>query len=487
MDVALRDIHKRYGRVKANDGVSLTLEPGRIYGLLGENGAGKSTLMRVLAGHTKPDRGEVIIDGVPRPRLTPAGALALGVGMLYQDPLDFPSMPLWENLILGSPITRKKEATAHLKEIGGRLGFDLPAETRAGDLTVGERQQLEIVRLLDAGAEVLILDEPTTGISLTQKETLFRTIRELTAKEGRTVVVVTHKIADAISLCDRISIMRRGRMAAEMVPPYKAEEIVSSMFGEEASRAEDLTRPPDPDPGPPLISLERTRLTGDKFDLTELTLNVRPGEVIGLAGLEGSGQELFLRGLAGLARSTAGSLKVGGVELCGRRHRYFRRAGIHYLPASRMERGLFPDLTLFEHLRLAFPDRKGNLEGFYQEQCVGRFNLKAPPETSARTLSGGNQQRLLLSLMPHRPKVLLMEHPTRGLDVGSARQVWEYLRMLRGLDTTVFFSSADLDEIFEQSHRIFVFYNQKLIADTRTAETNLEQIGGLMSGREKAA
>ena len=485
MLIELDDIHKQYGRVRANDGISLRLEPGRIYGLLGENGAGKSTLMRVLAGHTRPDRGVIRFDGRSVARLTPALALQAGVGMLYQDPLDFPAMTVLENFMLGGPKRSKILAAERLEELARSHHFHLPPDHRVGELTVGERQQLEIVRLIEAGAKTLILDEPTTGISLPQKETLFATMRELSL-ENRIVIMVTHKLADAIDLCRELLIMRQGRLVGQLSPPYTSEDIVQKMFGREASEeAPDRVRPSLGQD--PRIQVDRGRFVGDKYALSDVSVQIRPGEIIGLAGLEGNGQELLLRGLAGLVRMTTGKMILRGMEIQGRPYPFFLRQGIHFFPAARLEEALFPELSLSEHLCLAFPEQKGRLAELYQEECVNRFRLVAEPATSAGALSGGNQQRLLLSLIPAQTKLLLMEHPTRGLDMGSARQVWTHLEERCAQGASLVFSSADLDEILEHSHRVLVFFNREIAADLPIQEAGLEIIGGIMAGRHGKA
>ena len=424
MDIVLTDIHKFYGRVHANADINLALAPGRIYGLLGENGAGKSTLMRILAGHSRPDRGELNIDGRRFDGLTPAQALELGVGMLYQDPLDFPALTVWENFVLGGRTHGRQAASRRLAELAARFDFHFSPNEKVGELTVGERQQLALLRLLDLGVKVLILDEPTTGISLTQKEKLFNALRVLSSERDRTIILVTHKLAEALDLCHDLLIMRQGGLAGQLAPPYKPDDLLTLMFGAEAVRQAQVAERPEVGQYP-LVRLVDAQFAGDKFSLPSLTLDIRPGEIIGLAGLEGNGREILLRGLAGLARMKKGRLIFRDQDMGGRPRTRFRQAGIHFLPAARLEKGLFPELSIRDHLVLAFPEQKRRVLKFCQEQCVRRFRLQADPATWAKALSGGNQQRLQLSLIPDETSLLLMEHPTRGLDLGSARQVWE--------------------------------------------------------------
>ena len=289
MHLEFHDIHKYYGRVRANRGISLALEPGRIYGLLGENGAGKSTLMRMLAGHNEPTRGRILFDGEAVDGLNPARALRAGVGMLYQDPLDFPAMKVWENFSLGGRRRDKKQTVSRLQELGDRFHFRLPPEERVSELTVGERQQLELLRLLDLGVKVLILDEPTTGISVTQKEMLFATMRQLAQDKGRTIIFVTHKLAELEGLCQEAIVLRQGKLVAQVHPPFDPDELVRYMFGsEDGDNAETSPkRRPDKEE---LLQLDDAKFLGEKYVLEDISIQVRPGEILGLAGLEGNGR-----------------------------------------------------------------------------------------------------------------------------------------------------------------------------------------------------
>lgn len=485
MQVEFKDIHKYYGRVRANVGIDLTLEPGRIYGLLGENGAGKSTLMRMLAGHTEPTRGRIFFDGKSPQGFNPSRALAMGVGMLYQDPLDFPALQVWENFRLGGKKRNRKQVLKRLQELGDRFHVRLAPGEKVGELTVGERQQLELLRLLDLGVKVLILDEPTTGISVRQKEMLFSTMRQLAKDKGRTIVFVTHKLAEVEELCEEVIVMRRGKLTATLPAPFRPDELIKLMFGSEQKLTEADQGKPHP-AEENFIQLESVQLLGEKYTLEDISLGIRPGEIVGLAGLEGNGQELLLRGLAGLARVMRGRLIFDGEELQGRPYLTFRRAGIHFLPAARLEHGLFPDLSLNEHFHLAFPPQKGGRHTFLPGEGLKTFSIRAKLSTSARALSGGNQQRLLLALIPREIRLLLLEHPTRGLDHGSGQQVWSRLLERCRQNTALLFSSADLEEIKDHSHRVLIFYNRQLVADRPTHSMSVEEMGRLMAGEGRA-
>jgi len=484
--IVLKDIHKHYGRVRANDGISLTLEPGRIYALVGENGAGKSTLMRVLAGHTRPTSGTLEMNGETLSHLTPKIAREKGVGMLYQDPLDFPAMPVWENFQLGAPKRTKDEVIDIIGELSYRLDACFLPDEPVSSLTVGERQLLELLRLLDLGATTLILDEPTTGITPEQKQDLFDLLMKLAREEGHTIILVTHKLSEAFEMADSIFIMRQGALVSTLTPPYDEKELVHLMFGEAAEGVEEALPELDETISTPRLQMNDTLFAGPKYSMGNLNFTARPGECIGLAGLDGSGQELFLRGLCGLDRMPGGSMEMDGTSYRSNDFNTLRRAGVQFVPADRLEMALFPALNLMEHIKLAFPDKKGDLTDFYKDQCVDCFNLQAHPETQANELSGGNQQRLLLSLMPEAAKLLLMEHPTRGLDAGSARQVWNHLKGRCSKGATLIFFSPDLDEVLEHSHRVIVFYDRAIAAVVEGDDICMEVVGALMAGKTMA-
>jgi len=480
--IVLKDIHKHYGRVRANDGISLTLEPGRIYALVGENGAGKSTLMRILAGHTRPTSGTLDMSGETISYLTPTLAREHGVGMLYQDPLDFPAMPVWENFQLGAPKRTKEEVIDVIGELSFRLDACFLPDEPVSSLTVGERQLLELLRLLDLGATTLILDEPTTGITPEQKQDLFDLLMKLAREDNHTIILVTHKLSEAYEMADAIFIMRQGKLVSTLEPPYNEKELVSLMFGEAAEGVEE-DLPELRAKTQPRLTMDNTHFAGPKYSMGPMNFTAQPGECIGLAGLDGSGQELFLRGLCGLDRMPDGALNLDRTEYRSNDFNTLRRAGVQFVPADRLEMALFPSLNLMEHITLAFPDRKDDRLEFYKSQCVDCFNLRAHPDTNASELSGGNQQRLLLSLIPDDTKLLLMEHPTRGLDAGSARQVWNHLKGRCSEGASLIFFSPDLDEVLEHSHRIIVFYDRAIAGIMDREHATMDVVGALMAGK----
>ncbi|KHK02379.1 ATP-binding cassette domain-containing protein [Desulfovibrio sp. TomC] len=489
MDVVLSHIVKRFGPLTANDDISVRFAPGTIHGVLGENGAGKSTLMRVVCGVLAPDGGEITVGGSAYARLTPEAAGSLGIGMLCQDPLDFPPLAVWENFALGGgPVLARGEAKARLAAVCARMGFVLPPDGPAARLSVAERQQLELARLFDRDVRLLILDEPTTGISPAQKEALFAVLRAFVADGERAVALVTHKLTEARELCDTVSVLRQGRLVGSFDAPLSTPAILASMFG---SQAACVAAPPSPRPDPvtaaaALVVVEDAVIADEKVVLEPLSVAIRPGEIVGVAGISGGGQEVFLRGLAGIAPVVAGRLAVAGRELAGRPLTRFLDAAVHYLPASRMEEGLFPGLTLLDHVRLAFPERRDAAREIFAERCVGRFRLTNVPDSRAARLSGGNQQRLLLSLVPDDTRLLLADNPTRGLDAASIAQIWDHFRERAAAGAAVVFFSEDLDELLDHAGRVLVFYNRALAADLRSGTYDAACVGDLMTGRMAA-
>ncbi|MFH1330227.1 MAG: ATP-binding cassette domain-containing protein [Actinomycetota bacterium] len=484
MSLELRGIHKRYGAVRASDGVDLRLEAGAIHGLLGENGAGKSTLMKVLSGFVSPDAGEVVLDGKPVPLGSTRAAIRAGIGMLHQDPLVFLPFTVLDNFLLGSGRRVGRSAAAgDLERISTEFGFHFEPEASVRSLTVGERQQLEITRLLWLGARVLILDEPTTGISAVQQERLFATLRALAAK-GMIVAFVSHKLEEVEALCTRVSVMRRGKVVGETALPCPTEHLVEMMFGR-------VLAPPPREAvafGDPVLELAGVR-PAERGAATEHHLTVRSGEVVGLAGLEGSGQRPFLRTCAGLVRPAAGRIRVGDRDLTAAHYRDFLAAGAHFLPAGRLEEGLIGGLTLTEHFLLAGRAKGLSIDWTAAEADTARRiedNLiVGRPGSTAGELSGGNQQRLLLALMPPDLRLLLMEHPTRGLDLESADWVWRRLMERSRQGTAIVFASADLDELLRYSDRILVFFAGKVLREVPAASTTGEELGYLIGGKER--
>lgn len=489
MGLELRNIHKHFGPVRANDGISITVETGTLHGLLGENGAGKSTLMKVLSGFHSADSGEIVLDGKQIKLASPDDAIEAGIGMLHQDPLVFLPFSVIDNFVLGSPggwRLDRRQATAELQELCDRYGFSFDPHTPTRLLTVGERQQLEIVRLLWLGARVLILDEPTTGISADQRAKLFAALKSL-SKEGMSVIFVSHKLEEVADLCERVTVMKRGKVVGEVDMPVPPERLVEMMFGQ----AVEIRDRKEVAHGKSRLTVDSVRMATGLLSEESTSLEVNAGEVIGLAGMEGSGQDTFLRICSGMRSPKQGSVTVAGKDLTGKHYRDFLAADVKYLPAGRLEEGLIEGLTITEHFVLSGEDRSFFIDWAQARnravEQVDHFAIKGTEASTVESLSGGNQQRLLLAMLPHELSVLLMEHPTRGLDIESADWVWEQLLARREDGTSIVFASADLDELLRYSDRILVFFSGRVIGELDASSTNVDEIGLLIGGRSANA
>jgi simple sugar transport system ATP-binding protein len=453
---------------------------------LGENGAGKSTLMKVLSGFIQADEGEIRLDGKVVKISNPADAIAHGIGMLHQDPLDFPPMKVIDNFLIGrndlGTFPNRAQAARALLDLEQQFNFEIDPETYVDTLTVGERQQLEILRLLWLGARVLILDEPTTGISSLQREKLFATLRKL-VEQGMSVIFVSHKLEEVEGLCGRVAVFQQGRLVGQTQPPYNTAELVKMMFGKvvqpdqrvNASRPETCLEVQD-------LAIEDARL-----HIRSVNLQLCRGEVIGLAGMEGSGQRQFLRSLGGLIRPVGGALLLDGKNLVGKSYKSFMDNGIAFMPAARLEEGLIPGLTLTEHFILG-EERPGFFINRSQSQDVTHqqikdFSIRGMPESRIEALSGGNQQRALLALLRNPLRLLLMEHPTRGLDIESTIWIWSKLKERCRQGTSIVFISSDLDEIIRYSDRILVFFGGRVSQPVNSATTTTEELGQLIGGK----
>jgi general nucleoside transport system ATP-binding protein len=485
MKVELKDIHKTFGAVQANVGINLTIPAGTIQGILGENGAGKSTLMKILSGFFRADQGQILLDDRPVLIQSPADAIQHGVGMLHQDPLDFPPMRVIDNFILGrkgSLLTGHAEASRDFKRLADQFSFSIDPDAYVDALTVGERQQLEILRLIWLGASVLIFDEPTTGISAAQKVKLFAALR-LLAEQGKTVLFVSHKLEDVEGLCSCVAVLRQGILVGVANPPYSTKNLVELMFGKTISVGE---RNPCGE-GKASLSLRNLSVEDYRLKVQNVSLDVCCGEVIGLAGMEGSGQGLFLRSVAGLVRTVGGRILVDNQDLTGHSYHVFKRHGAAFLPAARLEEGLVVGMSLTEHMVLAEEAR-----GFFINWEKGRelaqnriadFNIHGTPANMVESLSGGNQQRALLALLRVPLSLLLLEHPTRGLDIESTIYIWSKLKERCRQGTCILFISSDLEEILQYSDRVLVFFSGKVTPPLKAATLTTDKLGELIGGK----
>lgn len=485
MKITLQHIDKSFGKVHANDDICLTIPSGTIQGILGENGAGKSTLMKILTGYYQEDSGDILLDDEKVKISSPEDAVMRGIGMLHQDPLDFPPMKVIDNFLLGSRgglFPNKREVEKEIIRLSKEFDFQIDPDTFVETMTVGERQQLEILRLLWMGVRVLILDEPTTGISANQKEKLFATLVKL-AEQGLTVIFVSHKLEEVEQLCSRVAVFRQGKLVGEVQPPYNTQQFVYMMFGKSVEIGEKTSFCKDD----AYIKLENIGIEDYRLHIKDINLEIKSGEVIGLAGMEGSGQTLFLRMLAGLKRPVRGNIFFDGTNFTGKNYLAFQKAGVAYLPAARLEEGLIPGMSLTEHFILSeehhelFVDQKSAVD--LTEERIRDFFIKGTPSSQIEQLSGGNQQRALLALLRNRLRLILMEHPTRGLDIESAIWIWSKMKERCKDCASIVFTSSDLDEILQYSDRILVFFGGLVSRPLDAKSTTVDELGQWIGGK----
>ncbi len=485
MKIEIKNISKTFGNLRANNDISLTVAAGTIHGILGENGAGKSTLVKILTGYLRRDQGEILLGDRPVNIQTPIDAMKAGIGMLHQDPLDFPSLSVWENFIIGKSgkfLINLRQIIREFHQLSYQFQFELDVNEQLGNLTVGERQQVEILRLLSLGVKTLILDEPTTGISPAQKTALFAAMKQLAA-QGKSVIFVSHKLEDVEILCDRLTVMRQGQIVGHRELPCPEDQLISMIFGRQ------LAKPIKPKTAGNTIRLQLNNITlkSDYLQIKIEELQVKAGEVIGVAGLAGSGQQLLLQLCAGLRRSPTGTLYINSQPMTQEPYENYRQAGVAYCPADRLKDGLIPGLSIQEHIALKNQRHHGLIPwakiGQKTAEAIAQFSIRGQPQTPVEKLSGGNQQRTQLALLPSPLNLLLMEYPTRGLDMESVLWVWQQLIARCQTGTAILFTSADLDEIMQYSDRVIVFSNGQISPAIPVEKLTLDRLGKMIGAK----
>ncbi|WP_457575899.1 ABC transporter ATP-binding protein [Desulfomarina sp.] len=479
--IELKKISKYFGGVRALDDVSLEIRSGSIHGIIGENGAGKSTLMKILTGFYTRSSGEIIHNGDAVELRTPRDARELGFGMLYQEPLDFQQLSVLDNFMMGSDGFDPQEARHILRELCKTFGFSLPPSSKLEELTVGERQQLELLRLIRDKANLLILDEPTSGISQKQQEVLFQALRTL-RKDGLAILLVSHKLDEIEQLCDEVTVLRHGRLAGQQQHPFDREKLLQAMFDSLPGKFNSRT---ERKKGRTVLDFKDVTSTAGRSGLQSITLSIQAGEVVGLAGVDGSGQSAFLKASFGLLSPEIGIINRFGEKATLPDRKDYGLAT--FLPADRLVEGLFPGMSIREHHVLAGIKERiitGESGLANTVKAIETYNIKGRPDTVVENLSGGNLQRLLLSLIPENVRLVLMENPTRGLDVQSAEWTWQYLHSHLPSDTTIIFASPELEEIMEQATRVLVFYNGSIILDSPVDQTGYNEISRAITGQK---
>jgi ABC-type uncharacterized transport system ATPase subunit len=491
----MRNIVKRFPGVLANNNVSLTIQAGEIHALLGENGAGKSTLMQILYGFHAMDSGEILIDG-ERVRLgSPKDAIALGIGMVHQEFMLVRRFSVVENTVLGlreggGPLLDLRRASEKLKDLSNRHGLALDPAAEVGSLPIGVQQRVEILKLLYRDAHLLILDEPTAVLTPREKDQLFAVLRKL-REDGRSVVLVTHKLNEIMEIADRVTVMRDGQVVAtRTIGSTSGQELTRLMVGREVNLRADKSNQKS---GDPILQVEELRVrdeTGHE-KVRGLSLEIHAGEILGIAGVDGNGQSELAEAVMHLREIKSGRVLLNGADVTRLSVAQHRSAGISYVPADRRHVGSVKEMSIADNAILGL-QRKYSRNLFRsireaRESALGlisRFGVRAAGiDFAAGKLSGGNLQKLILGREIMRGSTaLVVEHPTRGLDVGAVEAVWGELLRARQEGKAILLISAELEELLNLADRIAVMFEGRIMDVVDAAGASVEAIGLMMAG-----
>jgi simple sugar transport system ATP-binding protein len=493
----MRGITKRYPGVVANDRIDLDVKAGEIHALLGENGAGKTTLMNVLFGLARPDEGEILLDGNPVRIADPADAISRGIGMVHQHFMLVPVLSVAENILLGAetmanPIfLDRREARRRIIELGQRFGFEIDPDARVETLSVGWQQRVEILKALYRQARILVLDEPTAVLTPQETVEVFAVFRRLAA-EGHSIIFISHKLYEVLEIADRITVIRRGQVVGSRKPSQTNEdELAELMVGREVQLTVDRGTS---HPSEPVLTVGNLRVRSDRGQevVRGVSFAVRAGEILGIAGVAGNGQDELVEAITGLRRSIGGTAHLAGQDITGWPVRERREHGLGYVPGDRQKYGLvlgFPvsdNLVLTQYYSRPFArgiQRNDEAIEKWARGTIEEFDIRTPSwAVPAGTLSGGNQQKVIVAREFSRDlKALVLDQPTRGLDVGSIEFIHKQAIRKRDAGTGILLVSAELDEILELSDRIAVMYRGEIVALVDGPTANKEEIGLLMA------
>jgi general nucleoside transport system ATP-binding protein len=518
--IELRDIVKRFPGVVANDGVNLRVRRGTIHAIVGENGAGKSTLMKTLYGAHQPDEGTILVDGQVQHFRSPAAAIRHGIGMVFQHFMLADNFTVWENIVLGNepgwPVLARSGAIRKIRALGSRYGLEIDPDELVSDLGVGEKQRVEILKVLYRGAEILILDEPTAVLVPHEVDELFASLRQLTGSKA-TVLFISHKLDEVLEYADAITVIRAGKTVGEVDDPstVTAERLAEMMVGSELPSPEtrestvtdrvllsvaDLTVEPGAHVGEVTLGITTSAdlFTGAPGALAKhrpldgVSIEVHAGEIVGIAGVEGNGQAELIDAIVGLVPAT-GTVMLVGNDVSKLSTLARRTAGIGLIPEDRQRDGMVLAMPLWENVLLghqASPDftDRGLIDRDAcrrrADEVVAGFDVRTPSiDVRAFTLSGGNQQKLIVGReMLAKPTVLIAAHPTRGIDVGAQAVIWDILRDARAAGLATLLISADLEELIGLSDRLLVMLRGRVVADLDPATVTQGDLGGYMTG-----
>ena len=494
MQIEMRDIYKTFGANKVLEGVRFTLLPGEVHALMGENGAGKSTLMNILTGLHKMDGGRILVNGEEKHYQNPKEAEEDGIAFIHQELNIWPDMTVLENLFIGREITNRlgvlktEEMKALAKKVFDRLGVSLPFHQEAGSCSVGEQQMIEIAKALLTDAEVIIMDEPTSALTDREIEALFKVIRSL-KESGVSIVYISHRMEEIFTICDRITVMRDGKTVdTKPVKETSYHEVVKKMVGRDVDDwfPERKAKPGD-------VIFEVRHLTRSKV-FEDVSFSVRSGEIVGIAGLMGSGRTEIMRAIFGIDDYDRGEIWIEGEKVYIKHPGDAVRQGIGFITENRKDEGLLLDFSIKQNMSLAnlksFAPRgiiKTKDEETFVELMVDRLKVKTTsPKERAGNLSGGNQQKVVIAKwIGTAPKILILDEPTRGIDVGAKREIYNLMNELTEKGMAIIMISSELPEVLGMSDRILVVHEGKLSGELKREEATQEKIMVLATGGDK--
>jgi len=497
--IEMREITKIFGEFVANDKINLELRKGEIHALLGENGAGKSTLMNMLAGLLEPTSGEIVVNGKSEKLDSPSKAASLGIGMVHQHFMLVEAFTVAENIILGSEVTNKgvldlKKANADILELSERYGLAVDPTAKGEDISVGAQQRVEILKTLYRGADILIFDEPTAVLTPAEILELMEIMKTL-VKEGKSIILITHKLDEIRAVADRVTVIRRGKSIQTVgIEGATNKDLAEMMVGRSVSF---VTEKEEAQPKEVVLQISDLVVNENRGvpAVKELSLDVRAGEIVGIAGIDGNGQSELIQAITGLRKVKSGSIKIKGQEVVGLSPRKITEMNVSHVPEDRHRDGLVLEMMLSENIALQTyykePLSKNGVLNYnqinsYARKLMEEFDVRAANEiVPASALSGGNQQKAIIAREVDRnPDLLIVSQPTRGLDVGAIEYIHKRLIGERDKGKAVLVVSFELDEILNLSDRIAVIHDGKIQGIVKPSETNKQELGILMAGGE---
>lgn len=494
--IKLEHIVKTFPNVKAIDDCSIEIKKGEIFSLIGENGAGKSTMMKILYGMYQPDGGTIELDGKPLEDLTPQKAIGLGIGMVHQEFMLVKEFTVLENIILGFE-PKKTMGRIDFAKARARIGqyiqdynLDVQPDKLVSNISVGEAQRVEIIKTLYRGANILILDEPTAVLTPSETEKLFDILRSM-RDDGKTIVFISHKLGEVLAISDRISVMRRGKHIATVERgEATAADLARLMVGRDVAVS---AMPPRCETGPVVLEVRNLEVIGQRWlsTIKGISFDLRAGEILGVAGVDGNGQSELIDAIAGLRPVFSGSIRISGQDVTGKTPHEIRKAGLAHIPEDRNTRGLNKEFTINENLtatsldricRGGVVDRKRMAES--GRALIEKYDIRPDNgEVKAGSLSGGNAQKIVVAReIEYGGKLLIAAQPTRGVDIGAIESIRGYLNGAKARGVAVLLISADLDEIMALSDRIIVLHEGRISGELPGGDVDLDRLGLMMTG-----